>query len=59
LLEEHAWYEDPTLGRFISPDSLVPGAGALTAVLHDAVAQGGEGYTLHQHNSTSMPYLSP
>jgi RHS repeat-associated protein len=35
----HARYYDPTLGRFISPDSIVPGAGALTAAPHDAVAQ--------------------
>jgi RHS repeat-associated protein len=39
LLYYHARYYDPTLGRFISPDSIVPGAGALTAAPHDAVAQ--------------------
>jgi len=32
-------YCDPAFERFISPDSIVPGAGALTAAPHDAVAQ--------------------
>jgi RHS repeat-associated protein len=38
LLYDHARSYDPVLGRFISPDTLVPGAGALTAAPHDATA---------------------
>ena len=39
LLYYHARYYDPGLGRFISADSVVPGAGPLTAAPHDATAQ--------------------
>jgi RHS repeat-associated protein len=39
LLYYHARYYDPGLGRFISADSVVPGAGPLTAWPHDAPAQ--------------------
>jgi RHS repeat-associated protein len=35
----HARYDDPALGRFISADRVVPGAGPLTAAPHDAPAQ--------------------
>jgi RHS repeat-associated protein len=39
LVYYHARYDDPALGRFISADSVVPGAGPLTAAPHDAPAQ--------------------
>jgi RHS repeat-associated protein len=39
LLYYHARYYDPALGRFLSADSIVPGAGQLTAAPHDATAQ--------------------
>ena len=39
LLYYHARYYDPVLGRFISADRVVPGAGALTAAPHDATAR--------------------
>jgi len=32
-------YCDPVFERFIAPERIVPGAGALTAAPHDAVAQ--------------------
>gem|GEM_PF-1780027 len=35
---DSARYYDPTLGRFISADSIVPGAGALTVAPNDPVA---------------------
>jgi RHS repeat-associated protein len=38
LLYYHARYYDPALGRFISPDSVVPGAGGLTITPSDATA---------------------
>jgi RHS repeat-associated protein len=48
LVEEHARYDDPAIGRFISADRVVPGAGPLTLAPHDATAraawgQGGGG----------------
>jgi RHS repeat-associated protein len=39
LVYYHARYDDPALGRFISADSVVPGAGPLTAAPHAAPAQ--------------------
>lgn len=39
LLYYHARYYDPTLGRFMSPDSVVPGASSLTLAPHDAGAR--------------------
>jgi RHS repeat-associated protein len=39
LLYYHARYYDPILARFISADSVAPGAGALTLAPHDATAQ--------------------
>ncbi|GAB4187399.1 MAG: hypothetical protein Fur005_49220 [Roseiflexaceae bacterium] len=38
LLYYNARYYDPTTARFISADSIVPGAGALTLAPHDPVA---------------------
>ena len=51
-------YCDPAFERFISPDSIVPGAGALTAAPHDAVAQqawaqGGSGDEPEQDGSVA------
>jgi RHS repeat-associated protein len=40
LLYYHARYYDPLLGRFISPDAIVPSAGALTVAPSDAMAAG-------------------
>gem|GEM_PF-6110268 len=37
---DSARYYDPTLGRFISADTIVPGAGSLTVSPHDPVAAG-------------------
>ncbi len=34
----NARYDDPGIGRFVSADSIVPGAGALTVTPHDVVA---------------------
>jgi RHS repeat-associated protein len=39
LLYYHARYYDPVLARFVSADSIVPGAGALTVAPSDATAQ--------------------
>jgi len=39
LLYYHARYYNPVLARFISADSVVPGAGALTVPPHDATAR--------------------
>jgi RHS repeat-associated protein len=39
LVYYHARSYDPGLGRFLSADSVVPGAGALTLAPHDATAQ--------------------
>jgi RHS repeat-associated protein len=39
LLYYHARYYDPVLARFVSADSVVPGAGALTVAPSDATAQ--------------------
>jgi RHS repeat-associated protein len=38
LLYYHARYYDPVLARFVSADTIVPGAGSLTLAPHDAVA---------------------
>lgn len=35
----YARYDDPALRRFLSADSVVPGAGLLAASPHDATAQ--------------------
>jgi RHS repeat-associated protein len=40
LLYYNARYYDPNLGRFISADSIVPGAGSLTVSPNDSVAAG-------------------
>jgi RHS repeat-associated protein len=43
LLFYNARYYDPGIGRFVSADSIVPGAGSLTLSPHDAVASGAWG----------------
>ncbi|MDZ4721942.1 MAG: hypothetical protein SH847_26065 [Roseiflexaceae bacterium] len=44
---DSARYYDPNLGRFISADSIVPGAGALTVAPNDPVAAGAWEQCLH------------
>jgi len=43
LAYDSARYYDPTLGRFISADSIIPGAGSLTVASNDPVAAGAWG----------------